>query len=352
MSACSRWVGGLILAVLCGLAPLSGCGGDPESEPLPPPVERGSTRVAWGFETPDGAAVDCADRRIASVEVSLGGAPKAAGCGDVPALVFEDLIPGRYPVLITVLGPNGVRLYEHVGNVAVQAGPITDYAHTFVVDETRFGEGRIDVRWLIDGLLPSRSCGLTGAANARIRISEGPGAARDLDAACADAGLVLEGVRQGTWRVQVDLSDASGELVGFPAVDRSVLVVQNETTEVILDVITRLPERGTLRGIWSIDGVDAPDGCAAVPEANRVEVAVRTDDAQSVTIATATAACAAVAVELDDLPVGRTIDGVGLRATFRLFDRTLGSQLLDTQVVRDIVLQPARTGTVSVDFFR
>lgn len=340
----------MLLALAAGL----GCGDSGEPFVPPPPAELGSLVVRWAFVDGAGDEVDCADLRITAVRVEVGQGPVDVACGDGTEARFTELLPGRFPVVLTPLALDGARRLdlEHVGNVVVTAGAPVEYTHAFELASTSFGEGRIEVRWFIDGQAPDRGCPLNGATDVRLELTQGPGADRLLDAACLDGRVALEDVRQGNYRLQLDLLDDQGLRIGFPAVEQSLLVTQNETTDVPLNVVTSLPGRGELLATWTVEGVAPPDGCSGLPEANEVEVAVRTDDGMATTVGTATAACAADGVFIDELPVGRTDGGAGLRVSFLLLDTTFGRTILDSQVVRDVVLQPSRTGTVSADFAR
>jgi hypothetical protein len=113
-------------------------------------------------------------------------------------------------------------------------------------------------------------------------------------------------------------------------------------------VVIALPSGGELLALWTVNSSAAPMGCDLLPS-NRVEVSVRTDSGAAPVISTATAACAAGGLDFGDLPTGRTREGAGLRVTYRLFDTTIGSRIVDSDVVDDVVLQPGRTSTVTGD---
>lgn len=307
--------------------------------------------MTWGYATEAGDPVACSDRRVVEVEVSLGGEPISVPCGDIESVTFDDLLPGRYPVVITALGSGGIRRYEHVSNVVAEGGRTVGYAHEFTVDTNAFGVGRIALGWTIDSVQASLACIDKGAVTARARISEGPGPDAELTVPCTAGQVAFENVQQGTYLVRLDLLDQAGDAATVPALDNSVLVVQNETTDVYLDVVGPNSPKGSIEARWALNGVPAPEGCEQIAALNEVEVAVRSDEAQGLTIATATTTCDAASLVLEGLPVGRSVDGIGLRVTYRLFDTTVARQFLDTAVVRNVVIPgPTTTATVAADF--
>lgn len=330
--------------LFCGLA---ACGDTPGDDPLGPPTPLGSITVRWRLENRSGEEVDCGALGITGARVRVGGAPVEIACGDQPLARFGDLLPGRYPVFIQLLAAGAVA-QEFSRNVEIN-GDDVEVEHTFPVMGGTFGRGTMEIRWFIDGINAAQGCLQVGGAEVRIEILEGPTEVDPVSRPCLDTRVVLEDVRQGNYRVVLSLRDAAGERIGFSAIQPRVQITQNTTETVLMDVVTALPDGGEMTAFWTVNSSVAAEGCAAVTD-GFVEVAVRTDISQSVNVGTATAACRVGGVALEDLPIGRTPAGVGLRATFRLFERTVGTQLVDSVILRDVVIQPSVTATVSVDF--
>lgn len=338
-----RCWGGLAVAVLSLSA---GCGDDPQ-DPLPPPAVVGSVEVTWRLENANGESVDCSTLNLTGAEVRLGGEPVDVSCGEPQTARFTDLLPGRYPVLIRLFVAGAV-LREHVGNVVVMDQGEVQYDHAFLVDQSQFGTGSMEVRWFIDGQLPGSQCAIAGGEDVIIQLLEGPQSDVEVTRPCAEGTVTIDDLRQGSYRVLVTMSNADG-FVGFPTLIRSAPVTQNTVEVVNVDIVTMLPVGGDLVCRWTVNSSVAIDGCAGLPP-NFVEVSIRTDVSQSVTIATATAACEQGELLMTDLPVGRSSEGAGLRATFRLIETSVGRRALDTQIARDIVLLPSMTSSTSANF--
>lgn len=350
-SAPHRKTGRLLHLVLpSGLAAMAALGCD-EAAPGPDPgpaAPVGSALISWSFASASGDAVSCSAAGVGSVRVQLGGEPRTIVCGDTMSTRFEDLLPGRFPVVIERLSTSGAVVETHLNNIQVAGLEETTYTHVFSISNIGgSGVGTLEIRWFIDGDVPARGCAATGGVSIRAVILDGPADVPPFTAPCTEGSRTLEGIRQGNYRVQVTLLDLSEQPVGFPALENGVFVTQNMTETVSLDIVTQLPVAGQLLARWTLSSTGTEARCAGPPECT-VEVSVRTDVSQSVST-TASAAVSRGAVFFEDLPVGRSPEGAGLRATYRLIERALGSQVLDTEIVRDIVLQPSRTGTVTVE---
>lgn len=334
-----------ILALLTVL--LAGCGDTPPDDPLGPPAPLGSVTVRWSFENEVGEPVNCENTTFTSTRIRVGGAPVEVTCGSDESVRFSDLLPGRYGVVIELLAVGAV-VQDVVGNIEVNGDDVT-FEHVFSVAGGSFGNGNMEIRWFIDGESAARGCILVGGSEVRIQIVDGPEDIPSFTRPCTDTRTVLEDVRQGSYRIVLSLRDSEGERIGFSSIADRVFVTQNMTEVVSMDVVTALPDGGDLTALWTVNSSAAAEGCAAAP-GSFVEIAIRTDISQSVDIATGTAACDMGGIALTELPVGRTPSGAGLRATLSLIERTLGTRILDSQIVRDIVVQPSATSTINVDF--
>lgn len=336
------------LLQLGGLLSLIACEETSTGPDAGPPAPLGTAIVAWSFQNEGGEDVTCEAAGVGSVRVQLGGEPRTAACGDEMSIRFTDLLPGRFPVVLERLSNSGAVVETHLDNLDVVGNQETTFSHVFAIaGGGTTGNGTLDIRWFIDGEDPALGCGASGGTTVRVEVVDGPAEVAPFEAPCTEARRTVENVRQGNYRVLLTLVDMAGETVGFPAIENMVFVTQNMTETVLLDVVTRLPVSGRLLAQWTVSSTTTRARCAGPPECF-VEVGVRTDVSQSVST-TATAGFSTGAVFFEDLPVGRSPEGAGLRATYQLIDRALGRLVLDTEIVRDLVLQPARTSTITVD---
>ncbi len=328
----------------------AGCGDTPQQD-VPPPSRVGDITVR--FELTDGAnePVTCEERSLVRFRVVLAGEEANLECGQAQETRFENRLPGRYPVVIQLFGPGGAISREHLGNVVLEPGLDAEYEHVFVLDGGTFATGTLDVRWFIDGVNPAEGCLTARAEQVRLTVRDGPQDPLTRVLPCLDRLVVLEDIRQGTYDLFLELLDESGERIGFPATVSRLRVDPGRSEPVLVDFVTFLPEplEGSMLALWTVSGSVAEDGCARL-RGGLVEVAIRADEPMSPIIGTATVACARGGLGFDRLPPGRGSSGRGLIATFLLLERVPVTRTVDTQVLRDIVLEPNRTSTITVDF--
>ncbi len=337
--------------LLAGLVFCSGlsCGGEDPMTMFPPPVTKGRAEISWRLVDDQMQPVDCATTPISSIRVSFGREPVTVNCGDDNKVVFQELAPDRYPLVISLLAASGGQLGQHLANVVVEGGKTAEYQHDFVVSSSGLESGDLRIRWAVDMMPAHLRCAALGAENVRVRTSVGALEEVDETIACKEGVLLIKDLTRGSYNFRLDMLSKTSTTVGFPATLRNIRVNQGETTEESVSFVSVLPEKAGLRASWTIGSTVAQDACDMV-NADTVDIQVRTDAAGTINLIETSTSCKAGEFVLDDLPAGPGSTGMGLRVTMRLFDTRVGTIPLDIQTVRRVVLKAAETSTLAVDF--
>jgi hypothetical protein len=327
-----------VIVLVAGAA----CGGDqPMNNPPPPPVV-GSARVTWKIQTPAGDAVDCADLGIEDALVSMAGREAVVPCGQEQVAVFDNLIAQRYPVVVKlrILGGSGVRL-EAASNVVVEGGKQADVDVTLTYDPIVGDRGRLLIRWRIDNEPAATGC--TRAGGATVVVQELPGSRSELDnqAPCTDGQLQFDDIPAGSYGVLVTLRDASGATITSNAISSVDVRPGDVTMPPELSLFTDAADRSRMFARWTINGTDPATGCGMV---NADDVILRAfPESEFVATFTATVACTAGQVNVEDIPPGIREH----RVSFQLVGDLTG--VLTSTTVYDVLFLRGQTATVAVD---
>ncbi len=319
------------------------CGDEPMRVP-PPPAGAGSIIIRWSLEDPDGVALNCADLQIAEAEVAIGGTPVVVPCGETEEVSFENVIPGRVPVVIRLLNSIGLAFASHIDNAIIEDQMELEYTHVFVVDEEEFQRGTLDINWRIDTRVPAQTCGLIGATTMRVATRSGSISMFEMDADCEAGQLIIPEVRRGGYDFIFWLVAADGTLLEPPETRTSVGVFAGDTTRVSLNFRTVDPRPRTVLTRWTVQtSTPTADNCFDIG-GEEVRVDLETPNPLTGLLEltdTATTSCASGSATVR----GEQTDGAQLTA--RLVDTFGGTLVLRT--VEDLDLRVS-SATVSVDF--
>jgi hypothetical protein len=323
------------------IAGLAGCGED--MPPPPPPPNFGAAVVTWTIEDMDGTPIACRDLSLTRFSVAVGPSKVEVACGDDQRATFERLLPGTYGVTIALITGGGTLRTER-SNVVVEAGLVGEVAVPIVVDREDLTQGRLSLDWIVAGGPALTECDLVGAATVRFRTTISSIGQFEREPSCEDGELMVEALDPGVYELEAELLAASGDRIG--ALQRhEILIRSGETTELTLFFATIVGDPAAFEGSWTITGSAAVDACGLVG-ADDVRVSIQTAmmGMPGVEIATATTACAAGTIRMDDLPPGAT----QVRAVFVLVSDLVGT--LDSKSFGPFFLVEAETSTGSVDF--
>jgi hypothetical protein len=302
--------------------------------------------VRWALRDPAGAPLSCAALGIEEAFVAVGGVPKLVPCGDAEEARFDNLVPGRFPVVIQLRALR-ITLAEHVTNVVVGSGAPTEHLHTFDLDPDAAQQGNLRFEWTLQGMPAASACELLGARSVRVRSLEGSIRPIDAMAPCADGLLVLERAQRGRYSLLVSLLDgAQATLESLSAV--GVQVDRQETTRVRLDFLAAT-EPARLEARWTVTGSAAVDACAPAGGVD-VELELLRQGSPNGPIArTSTRGpCREGLLALDPVTVAPG-GGETYRtwAVLRLFD--FNQVELASTLIEPVRLAPSRTTTIAGD---
>ncbi len=322
---------------------VSACGGTPEFPPPPPPAPIGALELSWSMVDETGAAIECAELSLVEAEVSIGGEPQRIPCGETQTARCEGLVAQRYPVVVRLLGIGGGVIREIFDNVVVTEGAPTQHSVTIEVDRGQTGTGRFRVDWFVGGRPASEGCALFGAETIVFQTQPNSIAQFEAVESCAQGTTLVENLRSGSYTVRVFLRDSEGATIPSSTREFDDLLIDpasevSRTLSFFVDV-----EGASFEGMWTITGSSAGDACDSL-NATEVRIRLANDRPDGVEIASATAACSAGSLLMEELN-----GGIGeIRATYFLVD-FFGTQL-SSQSVRNLLIPSATTTTVAVDF--
>lgn len=326
------------------LAVLASCGGEEGPPPLPPP-NLGSAVVSWELQDPAGDPLSCEDLSLSHTTVKVGSEAVDVPCGDDQTARFDRLLPGNYGVTIELYISGRGLLDLDVSNLTVVADEEVVHDVPIVVDRDELTKGSIFFRWTVSGGPPAANCGGVGAETVMFETTPSSIAQFTREVDCVDGELLVESLDPGVYEVSASLIDAAGERVG--ALQRfDILVTSGDQVDWDIIFFGAISDPAAFEGTWTITGSAAVDACDALTaDQVRVSIQTRPPMMQGVEIATATAACTAGQILIEDLPSGGSIP---VRAVFVLTSEFLG--VLDTQSTPSFLLTPATTSTAAVDF--
>lgn len=328
---------------LLGVWVLAGCGGTAEPPPPPPPAPIGSLALSWSLVDETGATLECSELNLVETEVSIGGEPQRIPCGEPQTARFESLVAQRYPVVVRLLGIGGGVIRETFDNVVVTEGAPTEHNVTIEIDLGQTGTGRLKIDWFVAGRPASEGCAQVGAETIVFQTQANSIAQFEVIDDCNRGTALIENLRTGGYIVRAFLRDNTGATI--PGSTREFDNLQIGPTEEVSRTLSFFvaTESANFEGMWTISSSSAADACETL-SATEVRVRLANDSPDGIEIATATAACSAGSLLMEDLS-----GGIGeVRATFFLSD-FFGTQLASASV-RNLLLPSAMTTTVSVDF--
>lgn len=323
-----------VVPVLLLFALALSCGGE-EAPPDPPDVVLGELEVRWRFQARDGSPRDCAALGLDEVQIAIGSEPKVVPCTDGMVL-FQRLLPERYPVVGRALTSGGVRATVQT-NATVVAEERAVAELVFELDSEAGTRGRAVLRWTIDNQSPRVRCDEVGGVQVRVRSITGSAQSIDEVGPCDLGELELEDLAAGGYEVALRLEDADGMLIASAMVPifqvRASMIAEPSTS----NFITTSGSRTYLETRWTINSSAAAAACDSVLGESVTITAVPRPPAQVRT--STTVPCAA----------GSTTFETGAGPYTIRFDLHHDLTAVTSTSVR-IELVRGRTSSVAVDF--
>lgn len=319
------------------------CSGGEQRVP-PPPAGAGNIIIRWSFEDPDGASLTCDDLQIAEAEVAIGGTPTVVPCGEMQEVAFDNIIPGRIPVVIRLLNSIGLEFDASFDNAIIVDKETLQYEHVFVVDEQTFERGTLDVNWRIDMRIPAQTCGLVEATTMRIATRPGSISTFEMEAPCVDGRLIIPDLRRGAYDLILWLVQEDGTLLDPPETVTGVGVFAGDSTRVSVSFRTIDPRPRTVLTRWTVDTSTPTAQLCLDTGVDEVRVSLEAPNPLNGVfelVDTATTGCASGSATV----LGTVADDH--RLTARLID-TFGVAIA-TEVVNEIDLRIG-SATIAVDF--
>lgn len=326
----------------------SACGEDGTQHVPPPPAAVGSVRVTWSIATTSGEAISCGALGAERAQVLLGGKEVFVPCGEAEEAIFDNLTPGRYPVIVRLLRLGTAVLLEEATNTVVAGdAPRAEVAVRFTFDPNLGTSGDLVVRWRLDDAPASSACAAAGGETVLVEDLPGSRAELSATAPCTAGQVTFTGIPAGDYGILLILRDAAGATL-FTA---SIPMVQVPSGDVArpqeVPFLTGGIERARLHAEWTVNGTVAAAGCDA---AGADAVFLRAyPDRETVATVTATAACADGRITLADVPPGPRRHRVFFQLYSGYFTDPPLPRLLTSTSALDVLFLRGQTSSVSVD---
>jgi hypothetical protein len=331
------------VAVALGSA-ICACSGD-DAPPPPPPPTVGSAVITWTLQDEGGNPLTCQALSLSNASISLGADTVDVPCGDDQRARFDMLTPGTYGVTLRLEVAGRGEILSQLDNVQVVANQEALLEMIVEIDTGVITNGSIMFRWTVAGGPAAANCGTVGAETVHFETQESSIAQFIVDEDCTTGEVLIDRLMPGIYLVRAEMRDASGAQVGLPY-QGQLRVLDGERTEESIGFAPTQDEPAAFYGTWTITSSAASANSCTDASADLVRVSLRTlpTTMPGVEIASATAACDAGEVRMDNLFGGTN----RVRATFTLLSELLGP--LDTQTSTSFFLVSDRTSTIAVDF--
>lgn len=335
----------LAVALFLGVA---GCSDDgPTMEP-PPTVLSGSARIVWTIRRiSNGEAIRCQDINIESAAVSVGGEPAIVPCGEEQAVLFENLLAQRFPVIVELRTLNGRLAYQRRDNVIVEGGKQVELEIVFEIDPVDTTKGSTAIVWAIDDEPASVGCERVGGAT--VRVTDLPGSIEPVvaTAPCADGTVTIDGMRPGQYGFFLELFDAANGRIAVTSIGFVQVTAGEIATPDEVAFITQFSERARLFASWTVNSSVATAGCL---DAGADAVIVRAFPEQElIATVTASSACSAGSLRVVEVPASTRPH----RVIFQLYSGYFAMPplpiLLTSTIVRNVLFLRGETSSVAAD---